>query len=397
MGRRGGGRMGGGFGGGRSGGGRGFGGGSRPGGSFGGGNRSGGFGGGLGGGRPGVGRGIAPRPAPRRGGAGSFGAGMGVGMGLGMMGGGRRRRGWGGGWGMGRRRRRMVGGPMMMGGGGGGGGGGCSGCFGGLIALVLVIFIVSMIGMFANFAFPVGGGGGISGITRSSQVTRSTVNRTALPRGEADSSVPMYVDHLGIIRNSTALNRGLGNFHSSTGVRPILYIVGPEAIASGIPTDAQLEAFAQDRYSHMTSNEAHLLFLFVYTGNRGEYAMWNIAGRQAHTVMDGEAWDILMDYVEMYIDRSMPYHDQFARAFDEAGQRIMTVTRSAWIPVLVVAGILLILLLLFRWWKSKQEQKNIEAEQLERVLAQPLETMGNPSDPASQLAEQYTDDNNDQN
>ncbi|MCL2360756.1 MAG: hypothetical protein FWC73_02950 [Defluviitaleaceae bacterium] len=391
MGRRGGGRMGGGFGGGRSSGGRGFGsGGARPGGSFGGGSRPGGGLGGLGGGRPGAGRGMAPRPAPRRGGVGSFGAGMGVGMGLGMMGG-RRRRGWGGGWGMGRRRR-MMGGPMMM----GGGGGGCSGCFGGLLAIILVIIVLAMIGMFSNFAFPIGGGASPRGVTSSRQVTPSTVSRTALPRGSADSSVPMYVDHLGLIRNSTAANRGLTNFHDRTGVRPILYIVGPAQFGGeNWPSDAQLEIFAQDAYSSMTDNEAHLLLLFFYNGNPDGYAMWNIAGRQSLTVMDGEAWDILMDYVELYFYQNMQWHDRFSRAFDEASQRIMTVTRSAWIPVLVVAGILLILLLLFRWWRSKQEQKNAEAEQLERVLAQPLETMGNPSDPASQLAQQYTDDNND--
>ena len=393
MGRRGGGRMGGGLGGGRSSGGRGFGSsGSRPGGSFGGGL------GGLGGGRPAAGRGVVRPPVARppvarrpMGRAGSFGAGMGVGMGMGMMG--RRRMGWGwGGWGWGPRRRMMMGGPMM------GGpmhrGGGCGGCMGGLLALVLVIFVVSLIGMFANFAAPTGGMGA-GGITSSRQVTRSTVRRNALPRGEADSTVPMYVDHLGLIRNSTVLNRGLANFQDRTGVRPILYIVGPAAFGGATqPTDSQLDAFAQARYDAMTSNEAHLLFLFFYNGSPGGYALWNVAGRQAQTVMDGEAWDILMDYVEMYYARNLQWHDRFARAFDEGSQRIMTVTRSGWIPVLVVAGVLLILLLLFTWWKRKRDQKNLEFEQTERILSQPLETIGGADDAATQLAQQYEDENN---
>ena len=396
--------MGGGFGGGRSSsGGRGFGSSGRPGGSFGGGRTGGGFGlgGGLGGGRP-VGRAPVPRraPAPRRGGG--FGAGLGVGMGLGMMGGRRRRGwGWGGGWGWGRRRRMMPmgGGPMM-----GGGGGGC-GCMGALLAIVVIVIIFSMIGMFANFAFPVGGMG-FGGITSSRQVTRSTVRRTALPRGEADSRVDLYVDHLGLIRNSTIVNRGLQNFHDRTGVRPILYIVGPAQFGGELWPGGDLSAreqeelfnrFAQEAYSSMTDNEAHLLLLFFYNGMTDGYFMMDIAGRQAQTVMDGEAWDILFDYIEMYFYRNMEWHERFSRAFDEASQRIMAVTRSAWIPVLVVAGILLILLLLHRWWSKKQEQKNQEAEQLERVLAQPLEKLGTQHDEASQLAQQYQDDNNDPN
>jgi len=311
-------------------------------------------------------------------------------MGLGMMGG-RRRWGWGGGWGWGRRRRMMMGGPMM------GGpvrrGGGCGGCMGGLMALVMVVIVLAVIAIFANLAIPGGGMGG--GITSGRQVTRSTVSRDALPRGEADSRVPMYVDHLGLIRNSTVLNRGLANFHDRTGVRPILYIVGPASFGGAMqPSDSQLDAFAQERYDAMTDNEAHLLFLFFYNGTPGGYALWNVAGRQAQTVMDGEAWDILMDYVEMYYARNMQWHDRFAGAFDEGSQRIMTVTRSAWIPVLVVAGILLILLLLFNWWRRNQEQKNLEAEQTERILSQPLETIGNSFDPANQLAQQYEDDNN---
>jgi len=87
----------------------------------------------------------------------------------------------------------------------------------------------------------------------------------------------------------------------------------------------------------------------------------------------------------------------FSTAFDSTAQRIMHVppeppdNRAIWQTVIIVAGVLLLIFLLFRWWQKKQEQKNAEAEQLERVLAQPLETMGNPSDPASTLAEQYTD------
>jgi len=389
--------MGGGLGGGRSGGGRGVGGsfgGGRSGGGFGGSRPGGGFGGGRSGGGFGLGggRGVpAPRraPAPRRGGVGSFGAGLGVGMGLGMMGGRRRRGwGWGGGWGGRRHMMPMGGGPM------GGGGGGC-GCLGVVLAVVLVIIVISMIGTFANFALPsIGSGGGF--VTSNRQVTRSTERRNALPSNYADSNVPLIVDHLELVRNRTVAERGLNNFHRQTGVRPILYIVGPASFGGDMaPTIGMLEEFADERYRAMTDNESHMLFLFFYNNTNRGYGMWVSVGDMTQRIMDQEAIDILMDYIDLYYGRNVQWHDRFSGAFDDASDRIMTVTRSPWIPVLIVAGILLILLLLHRWWSKKQEQKNLEAEQLERVLAQPLEKLGPQHDEASQLAQQYQDDNDD--
>jgi len=72
----------------------------------------------------------------------------------------------------------------------------------------------------------------------------------------------------------------------------------------------------------------------------------------------------------------------------------MTVTRSPWIPVLLLAGVAAVLLLLFRWWKRAKEQKNLEAEQTERILGQKLETFeSSPSgDAAAQLAEKYKEE-----
>jgi len=251
-----------------------------------------------------------------------------------------------------------------------------------------------MIGTFANFAFPGGGFGG-GGITSRRQVTRSTERRNALPRHYADSGVPLIVDPMGQIRNNTVANNGLENFHRRTGVRPILYFVGPEAFGGNMsPTINMLYELAEQRYDAMTTNEAHMVFIFFYNGTHRGYGMEFALGDLTLRIMDQEAKDILMDYVEFHYHSASEWHDIFSRAFDDASERIMTVTRSPWIPVLVVAGILLILLLLHRWWSQKQEQKNQEAEQLERVLAQPLEKLGPQHDEASQLAEQYQDDNN---
>jgi hypothetical protein len=126
--------------------------------------------------------------------------------------------------------------------------------------------------------------------------------------------------------------------------------------------------------------------------------MWYWRGALAATVMDNEAIDILMDYITKYYYQDHLYNEEefFSKAYDDAAKRIMTVHRSPWIPVMIVAGIAVILLLLFIWWRRSKEQKNKEAEQTERILNQPLETFegsGAGDDEASRLARQYEDDN----
>lgn len=330
------------------------GGGGRMGGSRGGGGRGLGS---TGGGRGGFGGG----PGPRGGGFGPAGGGFGGGFGGPRMGWGPGF-GWGGGW----RRRR---GGFFMGGGG--------------PSLFIVLAIIGAAIAFS--AVPQGAG---------RNVTPSTIDRQALPQGSAIDSGPMFTDHIGWIGNPARLLPGMRNFFQRTGVRPHLYLVG-EIYGTITPTNAQLESFANARYSELFDDEAHMLFLF-FRNARGQYGMWAAVGNQAQSVMDGEALDILMDFVQRYYyDRNVGTEEMFSRSFDQASGRIMTVTRSPWIPVLVLAGLILILLLLLGWWKRAKEQKNLEAEQTERILGQSLDTFesspGAGSDPASRLAEKYGD------
>ena len=379
----GGGRSGGGFSGGRSGGTRSSGG--RIGSSSG--SSSGRAGRGLGG----VGR--APRPtttrptvAPRTSTSRnqpSFGTGLGLGiatgLGLGQLGGGGRRRNsgfLGGGFG--------GGGGNMGRGSASGGRNGCGGCGCGSIIAVIVMLIVlltiisSCQGIFSatpNSSF----------MTLS--VTPSTVNRTPLPRNSASEHVPMFTDHLGWIRNQSQLLPGMRSFHDRTGVRPHLYILGD--INGNInPTLTQLSTFANARYDELFDDEAHLLFVFFENIN-GDYMMYVVAGNQARSVIDNEAREILLDMVQRYYYTNMSEEELFSRAFDQAGRRMMEITRPAWIPVAVVVGILLILALAFMWWKRKKEQDRLEAEETERILGQSLHTFGSSNDEASRLAQKY--------
>ena len=340
--------------------------------------------------RPAAQRPVAPRPAAGR--NSGFGRGMAVGMGMGMGMNRRRRWGWGGwgmgpGWGWGWGRRHTVvhhhhGGPGM------GRGGGC-GCFSIILAILVVVLIFSAISFFANLAVP-GTGGGLIRM----DVTRSTVQRTALPRGYANDTGPMFTDNMNPswVANPTLMERGMRNFFNETGVRPHVFLTPDIDGNTGVPTIAQMSDFAGRIYEELFTDAAHVLLVF-FENAQGQYAMYVMPGGQARTVMDSEAREILMDYVERYYYTDFSTEEWFTRAFDGAGTRIMTVTRSPWVNVMIAIVVLLILFLLFTWWKRKQEQKNLEAEQTERILTQSLDTFGS-DDAASQLAKEYEDSDN---
>ncbi|MCL2371809.1 MAG: hypothetical protein FWC78_00210 [Defluviitaleaceae bacterium] len=385
---------GGGFGGGRGGlGGRGggsFGGGGR--GGFGvrggggslGGNRSGSFGGG--GGRPGGGIGGAPRrPAPRRGPG--FGMGLGLGLGMGMR---RRRWGWGG-WGWG------FGGPRVVhhhhGGGQGGSQGG--GCMMLLLILLVLVVVVAVLGnttggqrdRYANYVVP------------------STHVREALPRGNALTTAPMFTDNMRWVQNRSAMERGLANFHNATGVMPHVYFVddipGSENLTGRELTsflEANLPAYTETLYTQLFGgNEYHLLLVFFYHAEAWEALPWRAyqaVGSRARAVVDAEAIDILHGFIEFYYhERGITPETMFSNAFDRTATRIMatpTDNRPVWMTIAIVIGVLVLVYLLIGFWKNKQAQKNLEAEQTERILGQDLQTFG--TDAASQLAKEYEDE-----
>jgi len=347
-------RGGGGFSGGRGGGGGfgggGFGGGGRGGGSFGGGGRGGGFGGGRGGGMGGPGRG-GGQPG---GGFGGFGGShrphhhIPVFIPWGGFGWGRRRRGFGGG--------------------GGGGGGGC-GCMSAVVTVVIVMIVLAVVGLLLFMVSE-----------SSGDVIPSTIQRQALPHGSA-TETEYYKDYLEWIGNQNKLTAGMKNFYNRTGVQPYLYITDNIADSRN-PSDADIEAFCENLYYDLFRDEAHILVVFFEPDpNAFAFYRWCWIGAQARTVMDSEAVGILYDYIDRYYtDESIPIETAFSKAFDDASNRIMTVTTSPWIPVLVVAGILVILLLMFVWWKKAKEKKRLEDERTQNILNTPLESFGTEKD-----------------
>lgn len=232
-----------------------------------------------------------------------------------------------------------------------------------------------IIGMFS-------GGGG--------NVTKSTVAREPLEKGSVITT-DYYTDELGWIRSGTQLQKGMKSFYKETGVQPYLYITDT-VNGKTKPSASDMEKYADELYEELFEDEGHFLLLFHEWDSDSQYSMWYTCGAQAKTVMDKEACDILMDYVDKYYYSDLSEDEMFSKAFDEAAERIMTVTKSPLPSIIIAVCLLAGLFIAFNWWKKAKEQKNLEAEQTERLLNTDLHTIGSQSSSTSSLEDKYKDD-----
>lgn len=255
------------------------------------------------------------------------------------------------------------------------GAGGC-GCLTVPMIIVLIFALIIGIVLFTSLS-------GDSG-----SITQSTIERVPLPKGSVVET-GYYTDKLDWIQNPTKLTAGMKNFYKETGVQPYLYIT--ETInGSHNPSEEEVKNFAFSLYDNLFTDEAHLLLIF-HEYPPGQYSTWYVTGKQAKAVIDSEAVDILLDYIDKYY-----YYDNlsdeefFSKTFNDAGERIMNVPKSPWIPVLIILGIGVIVFIGYVWWKKAKDQKNREAAETERMLNTPLDTFG--SSEVEELAKKYDDD-----
>ena len=221
----------------------------------------------------------------------------------------------------------------------------------------------------------------------SNSITVSTIKWNKLESGVAKET-GYYTDELGWIRNASALTSGMKNFYKRTGVWPYLYITDT-VDGTHDPTDDQLDTYAKTLYEELFEDEGHLLLLFFEYD--AEYAAWYVTGNAASTVIDSEAADILLDYIDRYYFSDLSDEVMFSKAFDEASQRMMHVTVSPWVYVLGVFLVLVILGVALFWWAMAKKKKKEEEERLEQILHTPLETYEDAD--LKQREEKYTGGN----
>ncbi|WP_242825029.1 TPM domain-containing protein [Acetobacterium woodii] len=271
------------------------------------------------------------------------------------------------------------------GGGNYGGRGGPSGCGCGMYIIVLVIILIYLV---LNGAF------GSTIFTGSSEITKSSVDRQSLPAGSVNET-EYYTDELGWINNQTKMEDGLKYFYRKTGVQPYVVIID-NVNGSYHPTESELDSYANALYDELFTDEAHLLFVFDEYDD--SYMDRYVAGTQAKTVVDTEAADILLDYIDRnYYDSNLTDEEFFSNSFRDAADRIMTVTKSPWISAMttigVVFGVVILIILLFVWWRHAKNQKNLEAKQTEEMLNTPLEKFDDVE--IEELAKKYQDNPSD--
>ena len=217
-----------------------------------------------------------------------------------------------------------------------------------LIVGVLVAFIASTAG-------------------NSFTVTPSTVAREPLPATAATDIGYYYDDQVGWIHSATQVSKSLKYFQSKTGVAPVLVITDYDY------TPSELSDYASTYYDDNIADEAHLVF--VFNEYAGRYSMQYVVGSGAKAVLDTEAMDILMDYIEQYYYSDMTEDEMFGTAFTKAADRMMSVTKS---PIPIIVGLVLVLAILvmvFFILKAKAKRDKERAEETERILNTDIEDL----------------------
>jgi hypothetical protein len=220
----------------------------------------------------------------------------------------------------------------------------------------------------------------------SDDITESTVKRTKLEASLVTETDDYFTDTLDWIGSSYTLEKGMKSFYDKTGVQPYLYICDNIGTNGDFSEEAQQE-FGDELYSKLFNDEGHLLLVFCEYSS-GDYVSFVTVGTSAKTVIDSEAREILLDYVDHYYYSDYEDDEFFSLAFEKAGSRIMSVNRSyTWVAVVVIVLVVGVIFLL-KWLEKRNEQKSERLKKAQDILNKPLNGY---DDSAENLAGKYED------
>ncbi len=206
-------------------------------------------------------------------------------------------------------------------------------------------------------------------------ITTSTIERTKLPEGQCTYVDAWYEDDWGDWidaapqENVDDMIEAMRTFYNETGVQPYIWILGEEGAEIG--SHDALEAAAIEKYDELFADTGHLLIAFSeYPNASGNYISGCYAGAAAETVMDAEAREILLDYIDYYYGlESLDEAQLFEYAVRESGRRIMKVnltTKQCFVILAAVAAAAIGLVLIFT---AIMRRKEAEAASNKAVLA----------------------------
>ena len=123
-------------------------------------------------------------------------------------------------------------------------------------------------------------------------------------------------------------------------------------------------------------------------GQRVSLKIKEAAWKEQPEADDEEAADILLDYIDRnYYDSDLDETEFFANSFEDAGERIMQVTKSPWIPILSICAVAAVLAIVAVLFQQKRKAEAAKAKELEDMLSKPLETFDDKE--AEDLAKKY--------
>lgn len=221
------------------------------------------------------------------------------------------------------------------------------------------------------------------------QSNTTLIERNPLPL-EYSTETSYYTDTLSWIASSNKLEQGMKHFYRETGVQPHLYIV--DNIEGDInPDNSKVEKWMSEKYDELFTDEAHLLTLILDNGT--DYGTWVLGGNQTKTVIDGEARDILLNYIDKYYTSSMDEDEMFSKVFKDTANSIMYVYENPFAKVTKLLLILIIIAivgaivtkLVTASIKAKEKQREQDLE----ILNQSIDKIGDTD--ISDITDKYKD------
>jgi hypothetical protein len=211
-----------------------------------------------------------------------------------------------------------------------------------------------------------------SGSRATNSIQVSTVDREKLS-DSLTKETAYYQDDLGWIGNSAKLEKGLKYFYQTTGVFPYLWITD-NIDGDRWPSDDTIDAKLEEMYTNLFQDEGHSIILYLDAGN-GEYITRCLRGASAKTVLDSEATEILLDYLDAYATSDLDDETYFATCFTKAADRMMNrttttkdVVKTVVVAVAVVAVVIILVIFFLKRRKMKLEQAKIDEEILNSKL-----------------------------
>ena len=158
--------------------------------------------------------------------------------------------------------------------------------------------------------------------TQTQQIGKVTHTHKKLAKSECDLSDAWLSDRAEWIDDEAKVTKALRYFYEKTGSQPYL-VIATDIDGKTDFTDAEGEDWANGIYDERFDDDGHTVVAFVEYAE-SEYAYYIIAGREAQSVIDREAREIIADEINYwYTDSSLDDSAYFAKVFRESADTIM--------------------------------------------------------------------------